>query len=104
MISSFLAASLAIANSYAWPYSSAWPYPGQKSYLNISYSTVTGYLLQDVNSTNASTFDFVRKLIFIADHIELLINLDCCQLRFDQSDIPRSVMLFDPRSDAMATI
>lgn len=26
----------------------------------IQYSTVTGYFLQDDNSTNATTFDYVR--------------------------------------------
>jgi hypothetical protein len=26
---------------------------------NITYSTVTGYFLQDKNSTNATTFDYV---------------------------------------------
>jgi hypothetical protein len=28
---------------------------------NLRYSTVTGYFLQDNNSTNATTFDYVRR-------------------------------------------
>jgi hypothetical protein len=31
---------------------------GEASY--IQYSTVTGYFLQDLDSTNATTFDYVR--------------------------------------------
>jgi len=27
----------------------------------IQYSTVTGYFLQDINSTNATTFDYVSE-------------------------------------------
>lgn len=32
------------------------------SYAYIQYSTVTGYFLQDVNTTNATTFDYVRRI------------------------------------------
>lgn len=28
----------------------------------VNYTTVTGYFLQDANSTNATTFDYVRAL------------------------------------------
>lgn len=33
------------------------------SFAYIQYSTVTGYFVQDVNSTNATTFDYVREKI-----------------------------------------
>lgn len=58
MLSLVLAASLAVAGASAWQY-------GPQYYLNISYSTVTGYFLQDLSTTDASTFDYVRYSVLI---------------------------------------
>jgi hypothetical protein len=46
------------ASSWSWSWSSPSPY----SYVN--YSAVTGYFLQDLDSTDANTFDYVRNPLF----------------------------------------
>ena len=57
MLSSLLFAALSsAAGSYAWNQK---PQHHQSYYVNISYSTVSGYFLQDLASTNAATFDYV---------------------------------------------
>lgn len=35
----------------------------------IQYSTVTGYFLQDINSTNATAFDYVSTCIVSQGHV-----------------------------------
>lgn len=52
----------------------------------IQYSTVPGYFLQDDNSTNATTFDYVSKSMLIV--IQALIFLtDSNELWLDQPDV-----------------
>jgi hypothetical protein len=54
----------------------------------IQYSTVPGYFLQDDNSTNATTFDYVSKTLSYRGTGHSCVA-DCGQFRSHQPDVPK---------------
>lgn len=81
----------------------------------ITYSTVGGYFLQDLNTTTPSTFDYVRhRTLDAAFRIERTkkcglimpssIHIDCDQLRVDQSNIQHRPPRYISQIDAVAAV